>query len=162
MNSSGEVKLSNMCLPRRAKFPEDRDVIEAGDFTCLSPEVLRGDVYTKEADVYSLGLLISEIMQPSRPYNTQRTMSLAVFIEHVNPIPMLPLPNRDTSKALFELLYGCVCVVADERFSMAEVGLYIKELEDERAFESLDLVRRMESRRPSALWATPEAFERRS
>ncbi|XP_071082499.1 uncharacterized protein [Haliotis cracherodii] len=162
VNSSGEVKLSNMCLPRRAKFPEDRDVIEAGDFTCLSPEVLRGDVYTKEADVYSLGLLISEIMQPCRPYNTQRTMSLAFFIEHVNPITMLPLPNRDPSKALFELLYGCVCVVADERFSVAEVGLYIKDLEDERAFESLDLVRRLESRRPSALWSKPGALGRRS
>ncbi|XP_067684789.1 uncharacterized protein [Haliotis asinina] len=163
VNSSGDVKLSNMCLPRRAKFPEDRDVIQAGDFTCLSPEVLRGELYTKEADVYSLGLLIYEIMQPNRPYKTQREISLADFIEQVNPITMLELPDRDTSKTFFELMYGCLGVPASERLLVVEVGQFIRYLEDEDAFVPLDFTRRQgESRRPSALWATPDSFGFRS
>ncbi|XP_046544543.1 uncharacterized protein LOC124254743 [Haliotis rubra] len=163
VNSSGDVKLSNMCLPRQAKFPEDRDVIQAGDFTCLSPEVLRGELYTKEADVYSFGLLIYEIMQPNRPYKTQRSMSLADFIEQLNPATMLVMPDRDTSKALFELMYGCVVVGANERLSVAEIGHFTRYLEDEDAFKSLDFVRcHGGPRRPSALWATNASLGFRS
>ena len=124
INQFGEVKLCGSCLPRRAKLPRDTEFVEAGEFTCLSPEVLHGSVYEAEADVYSLGLLIWQLILEEKPYQRQWRMPLSMFIAQVNPSEMLNIPC--TSEILHSLLYGCLLPEPSFRIKMADIKDQLK------------------------------------
>ena len=85
MNDSGEAKLTGACLPRHANFPQDADKINTDTFVYLSPEVLKGDLYTSSDDWYSFGLVVWETCLPNeRPYDKQRdSMKLSQFKNQV-------------------------------------------------------------------------------
>ena len=51
--------------------PADKDKKEGiyGVLPYVAPEVLRGSQYTKEADIYSFGIIMNEFMSEEMPYN---------------------------------------------------------------------------------------------
>src|ERR1051325_9759367 len=58
-----------MCQPANN---EERSVKKEGIYGVLpyvAPEVLRGAQYTKEADIYSFGIIMNEFMSEEIPYN---------------------------------------------------------------------------------------------
>ncbi|XP_019636106.1 PREDICTED: uncharacterized protein LOC109478780 [Branchiostoma belcheri] len=54
------LKLTSPCEPRRPQLPETADTL-ASPYLYIAPEVLRGGVYKKSADMYSVGLMMWEM-----------------------------------------------------------------------------------------------------
>lgn len=98
VTSDGEIKLLDFGL---AKFLD----IESGDITATnfraltpayaSPEQIRGQPLTTSSDVFSLGVVLYELLTGSRPFNYE-SMSIAKLIETVSDSE----PVKPSSKAL--------------------------------------------------------------
>lgn len=125
--SEGNAKLCGACLPRNARFPPDADLVEARPFVYLSPEVLRGELYTADDDVYSFGLLVWETCLKDEPYTEQRSWSLAEFRSKVHPSSMLGMGSRASSpdqqhqhlsENLDAILRGCILLGRGLRLPM--------------------------------------------
>src|SRR5581483_2256242 len=98
----------------------------------MAPEVLRGSRYTKEADIYSFGIVMNEFMSEEIPYNdiphdqilTVRICNgLRPKISEDTPKLLADLimkcwdtksENRPTSKELYQLFYKWLFEVNDE------------------------------------------------
>ncbi|XP_035689622.1 uncharacterized protein LOC118424923 [Branchiostoma floridae] len=60
VKTDGTPKLTSPCEPQRIELPETADAL-ASPYVYLAPEVLRGGVYKKSADMYSVGLMMWEM-----------------------------------------------------------------------------------------------------
>ena len=75
------VKLSNIGEPRKAELPEM--ATDTLDCVYLAPEVLQGNTYKPQSDIYSLGLMAWELWNQERVYKDYRKQKLADFIDKV-------------------------------------------------------------------------------
>ncbi|XP_055881229.1 uncharacterized protein LOC106051846 isoform X2 [Biomphalaria glabrata] len=120
---TGNVKLCQMCKPREAKFPQDLTLVKTLSCVCLSPSVLQGDEYTPTDDIYAFGLLLWELLFPSKPpYKEQRDMLLKDFIEKCHPESMIGAtlaevkPSPDVESVIRGTVFtkrGTVCMSID-------------------------------------------------
>ncbi|XP_019640987.1 PREDICTED: uncharacterized protein LOC109482623 [Branchiostoma belcheri] len=64
------VKLTNIGKPRAASLPHPGSfgTTEAGGYIYLAPEVLKGQDYVTESDMYAVGLMMWEICYPGTAY----------------------------------------------------------------------------------------------
>ena len=83
----------------------------------LAPEVWRRQRYSKKADVWSLGILLYEMMALKRPFEGQ---GMKVLMESVLTGQLAPLPSR-YSKELQELCYSILVPDPNQRPSIAEL-----------------------------------------
>ncbi|CAH1238236.1 CSK [Branchiostoma lanceolatum] len=65
VTTEGRPKLTSPCEPRRPELPETADA-PASPYVYLAPEVLRGGIYKKPADMYSVGLMMWEMWSLKR------------------------------------------------------------------------------------------------
>ncbi|CAH1255337.1 FGFR4 [Branchiostoma lanceolatum] len=70
VDSDNVVKLTNIGKPREASLPHQGsfDTTEAGGYVYLAPEVLRGQDYVTESDMYAVGLMMWEICYTGTAY----------------------------------------------------------------------------------------------
>ncbi|TMW57740.1 hypothetical protein Poli38472_014343 [Pythium oligandrum] len=67
------VLLNDSCVAKLADFGVSREVDEAmtaevGTVAWIAPEVLKGKLYSEQADIYSFGVVLSEIDTCEKPY----------------------------------------------------------------------------------------------
>ena len=74
----------------------------AGTFAWMSPEVIRSNMYSKGADVWSFGVLVWEMLTAEVPYNGVEGMAVAYGIATGH----LKLPIPEGSPEEFERLLG--------------------------------------------------------
>jgi serine/threonine protein kinase len=67
LNRAGELKLADFGIAKEFGADELTGTM-AGTFKYMSPERLRGDVYGTAADVWSLGLVLLEIVTRRQPF----------------------------------------------------------------------------------------------
>ncbi|XP_060075715.1 uncharacterized protein LOC132555385 [Ylistrum balloti] len=95
VSRAGEVKLTGGCLPRNFEQPSETEVV--GNFAYLSPNVLRGSIYSKEADLYGLGLLMFELLLGVRAFGSHRNMLLMKFIKNDDLLSLVD-PEEDMKR----------------------------------------------------------------
>ena len=111
----------------------------AGSARWLAPELIEGVVSspTKEADTYSYGMAILELITGKHPYsNRKRDASVIhdiVVLRKTPPRPTEPDVLPWLTEGLWELMRGCWRSPADSRPSMAQVSEDMQRLEGRAA-----------------------------
>ena len=100
VNPDGVVKLADFGI---AKAAEDSRITQIGSVVgtaaYLSPERVRGDEATASADVYSLGVVMYQLLAAKLPYETGSLTELAMRQQEGTPEPLHQL-NPDVPPAL--------------------------------------------------------------
>ncbi|XP_076448091.1 uncharacterized protein LOC143284868 [Babylonia areolata] len=150
VNEEGDPRLCGACLPRYARLPPDADLICADPFVCLSPEVLRDELYTAEDDVYSFGLLVWETCLQEKPYRQFRaTLSLQQFRTQVHPSSMLGLEAcSHVSDTMAAILRGCLYPARGLRIKMDELKEHVSTLRSDPMVLSLSAAHRRAYNKP--------------
>src|SRR5581483_3572120 len=99
----------------------------------MAPEVLRGSRYTKEADIYSFGIVMNEFMSEEIPYNDiPHDQILTVRICN----GLRPKISEDTPKLLADLIMKCWDTKSENRPTSKELVQIINRLKIERRDEN--------------------------
>ncbi|XP_033744463.1 uncharacterized protein LOC117330355 [Pecten maximus] len=113
VSKDGEVKLTGECLPRNFVQPSETEIV--GNFAYLSPNVLRGNTYSKAADMYGLGLLVFELLLGVKAFGFHRDTLLVKFIENENPQTLVD-PEEDMkrlSSGTADFIWRCLHATQD-------------------------------------------------
>ena len=90
----------------------------------LSPEQIRGEDLDGRSDIFSLGVVLYEILSGKRPFNGDTITTLVYQILHNDPPPVSEL--RAVPPRVEELLRGMMAKSLDER--VATAGVVAREL----------------------------------
>lgn len=71
--------------PKKSELTTQEDML--GTATHMAPEIWRGEEATKQADLYSLGVILYELLTGILPFNASSPMELMYSHLHVNPTP---------------------------------------------------------------------------
>ncbi|GMF36467.1 unnamed protein product [Phytophthora fragariaefolia] len=120
LNRELEAKLTDFGVSRERL--DGTMTAGVGTSLWMAPEVMMGERYDDKADIFSLGVLLSELDVHTLPYaREKRTMSDAVLLHRVAMgsvrVSFSPYSPRDFQ----ELGYACVSVNPGDRPSAAEV-----------------------------------------
>lgn len=107
---TGEVKMSGACLPRKAKLPLNVADSVCSDFVYLPKEVLHGNVYTADCDMYCFALMCLELYtNPLRVFEEERLLTLEQFRSFdISPILESKLGQSPFQKEFKQYLRKCV------------------------------------------------------
>ncbi|OQS01970.1 kinase [Thraustotheca clavata] len=73
MNSKNEVKLADFGISREDAYGNQNDMtMDVGTSLWMAPEVCKDNNYSVEADVYSFGVILTELETLERPYHNVR------------------------------------------------------------------------------------------
>lgn len=106
------AKLSDFGVSR-ASAPEGNSMTGGmGTTAWISPEVLQGSHYSEKADIYSMGIVLSELDTCGHPYNSNRDSSTAFTDAKiallVSTASILPTTEPDCPPEVRDLILHCV------------------------------------------------------
>ncbi|MGH9454426.1 MAG: protein kinase domain-containing protein, partial [Terriglobia bacterium] len=99
-----------------------------GTLNYMSPEQARGEAATSASDVFSLGLVLYELITGVHPFLSDSPLDTAHAIAHSRPKPPSAL-NHKISPSLDSLLLAMLAKASRDRPSAAEVDQKLAELE---------------------------------
>lgn len=136
-----EAKLNDFGLSREVLLDENM-TSGVGTFLWTAPEVLRGDKYTEKADVYSFGIVLSELDTCYPPYhftpelehlrNSSCEQTLVLDKEGIELLPMLssgkvsPRFSEDCPPALERLARSCLALDPEERPNAMQIAFHLR------------------------------------
>lgn len=90
-----------------------------GSVHYLSPEQARGSVATKRSDIYSLGIILFELLTGKVPFEGENAVSIA--LKHFkDQIPSVRSVNPQIPQALENVVYKATAKDPEERYSSAK------------------------------------------
>jgi len=128
VNPDGVVKLVDFGI---AKAAEDSHITKIGSVVgtaaYLSPERAQGDEATASADVYSLGVVVYQMLAGRLPYETASLTELATRQQEGAPDPLHEL-NREVPPALSRAVSRALAPTREHRYATAaEFGEAIRD-----------------------------------
>jgi serine/threonine protein kinase/formylglycine-generating enzyme required for sulfatase activity len=96
----------------------------------LAPELAEGEKATARADVYSLGVMLFEMVTGQRPYHAEDAAS--IVLKHLRePIPSTRQLNEEVSKEVDGLVAKCLAKHPQERYLPLQLVRAIRDLVEE-------------------------------
>ena len=114
---SGLVKLGDFGIAKGFKNTMDKAKTMVGTPYYLSPEILAGKPYDNKSDIWSLGVLLYEMMTFKMPFEAQSLPMLSMKIMRGNYTP----PSSMYTKDLREIVSKCLMVDQTRRPSIKEI-----------------------------------------
>ena len=114
---NGLVKLGDFGIAKRFQKTMDKAKTLIGTPYYLSPEIINGKPYDSKSDIWSLGVLLYEMMTFKMPFNANSLPMLSVKIMRGQYIP----PPTIYTKDLRELVTKCLTVEPKNRPSIQEI-----------------------------------------
>ena len=114
---SGLVKLGDFGIAKGFKNTMDKAKTMVGTPYYLSPEILAGKPYDNKSDIWSLGVLLYEMMTFKMPFEAQSLPMLSMKIMRGNYTP----PSSMYTKDLREIVSKCLMVEQTRRPSIKEI-----------------------------------------
>ncbi|MFT7484194.1 MAG: serine/threonine protein kinase/formylglycine-generating enzyme required for sulfatase activity [Candidatus Paceibacteria bacterium] len=103
-----------------ASHQELRTITLSGDFlgtlAYASPEQLAGEPIDPQTDIYSLGVMLFELLELRRPYEAERGSGVAPISANQEPWPL----SRRLPRDLRTIIYHCIARRATKRYPSAE------------------------------------------
>ena len=114
---SGLVKLGDFGIAKNFQNTMDKAKTMVGTPYYLSPEILENKPYDAKSDIWSLGVLLYEMMTFKMPFNANSLLMLSVKIMRGN----YPPPPAVYTKDLREIVSKCLTVIPSRRPSIQEI-----------------------------------------
>ena len=112
------------CMPANENYSEKI----YGVIPYMAPEILLGKPYTKESDIYSLGIIINEIISIIRPFNEELCENNKFKLTCGICCGKRPKIREETPEALKELIEKCWDEKPESRPSIDEISALINYL----------------------------------
>ena len=125
----GSVKVADFGIARIASAQNTLTKEALGSVHYISPEQARGARVDNRSDIYSLGVVMYEMLTGRPPYDGETPVSVA--IQHINGTPLSPsLLNGDIPTGLEQITMHAMC--SDINIRYASVTDMLKDMEEFR------------------------------
>lgn len=133
VRSDGYIKVLDFGLARQLAmsdhtFSSTESGLVAGTLSYMAPEQTRGESATSASDVFSLGVVLVELLTGKHPFQCDSPIDTAHAIAHANPKPILTL-NSGIPAALKSLVLAMIAKDPLRRPSAGDVQRRLCELE---------------------------------
>lgn len=153
LNDVWEAKLTDFGISR--ELTEDETMTaEVGTVSWIAPEVLRGEHYSEKADVYSLGVILTELDTCRRPYalgivgESNRSGKIQTSNTRIAVLvsagALRPNVHGDCPRSVRKLVDKCLAFHPEDRPSALQIHFELRNLELQRE-ERCTSARRMSS-----------------
>ncbi|MDR3207186.1 MAG: Stk1 family PASTA domain-containing Ser/Thr kinase [Oscillospiraceae bacterium] len=118
----GSVKVADFGIARLASTQNTLTQETLGSVHYISPEQARGSHIDARSDLYSVGVVMYEMLTGRLPYEGDTAVSVA--IQHINSMPLLPREvNPDIPEALEVITMKAMSAALTRRYASAEAML---------------------------------------
>ncbi|MDO5559156.1 MAG: Stk1 family PASTA domain-containing Ser/Thr kinase [Oscillospiraceae bacterium] len=129
--TDGTIKVMDFGIAKFAREEGLGDNIQAiGSVHYISPEQARSDVTDEKSDIYSVGIVMYEMLTGVKPFDTDNALSIALMQMQVNAKPPRQI-NPDIPEALEEIILKAIEKNPADRYQSA-----VKMIEDIEKFKS--------------------------
>jgi len=131
MLEDGTIKVMDFGI---AKFSRDEATTDSeqtiGSVHYISPEQARGEMTDERSDIYSMGIMLFEMLTGQKPFDSDNPVSIAVM--HMNEVAEYPTQiNPEIPYALEEIIFRAIEKEPEYRYQSA--CEMMKDLEDFKA-----------------------------
>ncbi len=119
MFTDGTIKVMDFGIAKFAREEGKTATDQAiGTVHYISPEQARGDITDAKSDLYSVGVMLYEMLTGQKPFDTDNPVSIAVM--HMHNVAELPRRiNPDIPVPLEEIIVHAMEKVPDDRYQTA-------------------------------------------
>jgi len=120
MSRDGSVKLADFGVVRAINAVDDltRELTLSGTISYMSPELIAGKGVGPASDVYSLGVVMYEMISGGKPFQGESPMSIA--FSHVNDsVPLLRNADEGIDYDLETIVLKCLSKSPSDRYATA-------------------------------------------
>ena len=123
VDNQGRVKVADFGIARlkasqTTRIDDGNGASALGSVHYFSPEQARGEVADEKSDLYSVGVVMYEMLTGQVPFDGETSVSVA--LKHVNEAPRSMREHREgISKALDEVVLRALCKDATKRYQSA-------------------------------------------
>lgn len=132
LNTDDEIKIVDFGIAAASKHAESRLTRTGtliGTPTYISPEQIQGKEVDCRTDIYSLGIIMYEMLTGSPPYRADDPMAL-VFMHVEGNARRIEETNPLVSVELADIIHRCISPDPEDRFhDMAELGKTLSQLD---------------------------------
>ncbi|GAB9475016.1 Tkl protein kinase [Globisporangium polare] len=127
------AKLTDFGISRAAS--EETMTGGMGTTAWIAPEVLQGERYSEKADIYSFGVVLSELDTCGHPYNSNRaendTLTDPKIAVLVSTDALKPTIEDDCPPAIRKLILSCVAFNPSERPNAMDLHFRLRSIRNE-------------------------------
>jgi serine/threonine protein kinase len=131
VNPRASVDLSLKIGSNKSVQPTNQHYGIFGTPEWMAPEVMEGSIYTEKIDIYSFGILLSELVTRSMPFHDLYTIkSYMDVVDAVLDNGAIPTIPAWCENFIRPLILSCVSRIPSERPSFTDIILKIREFYD--------------------------------
>jgi len=122
ISTTGQVKVADFGIARALGAGIEQNLTQIGAVmgtaTYFSPEQARGAATDQRSDIYSLGIVMYEMLAGTVPFSGENAVAIAYKQVHEDPIP-LDQRNKSIPAGLIAIVAKCMAKSPDSRYSTA-------------------------------------------